>query len=260
MLQPPTSRAGQRWALGGLQGREGPPKGLDPQEDSWTGGLLHPSSIPPTTGFFGFLWTLHAPGMCRGGQRVPPGGLSPWQPPRNQGISLPIPWAHPHRFPQLPPLCFPLPIPSKHSGWARPGRTAVWHLPLPLAHSGLGAEPLIARRLPRGPCSAGGSHPTAAPSRARRDVETSGERSGTAGRENNRVPGAVSPREGAAEPRGSPWAQTGRTQRCSCAKGPPRCHPQFLAAMTTDKATPPSAMAVAPKSHFQGMDCGAEDT
>lgn len=41
-------------------------------------------------------------------------------------------------------------------------------------------------------------------------------------------------------------------------RGPPRCHPQFLAAMTTDKATPPSAMAVAPKSHFQGMDCGAE--
>lgn len=61
-----------------------------------------------------------------------------------------------------------------------------------------------------------------------------------------------------AGPRGSPWARRGRSWHQPCAKGPPRCHPQFLAAMTTDKATPPSAMAVAPKSHFQGMDCGAE--
>lgn len=52
--------------------------------------------------------------------------------------------------------------------------------------------------------------------------------------------------------------QRERGRTWSCAKGPPQWHPQFLAAMTTDKATPPSAMAVAPKSHFQGMDCGAE--
>lgn len=85
---PPKSRAeaGQRRALGGLQGREGPPMGLDPQEDSLDrGSPALPSSIPPTAGFFGFLWTLHAPGMCRGGQQVPPGGLSPCQPPRKSG-------------------------------------------------------------------------------------------------------------------------------------------------------------------------------
>lgn len=31
---------------------------------------------------------------------------------------------------------------------------------------------------------------------------------------------------------------------------------QFLAAMTTERATPPKATAVAPNSHFHGMDCG----
>lgn len=31
---------------------------------------------------------------------------------------------------------------------------------------------------------------------------------------------------------------------------------QFLAAMTTESATPPKATAVAPNSHFHGMDCG----
>lgn len=31
---------------------------------------------------------------------------------------------------------------------------------------------------------------------------------------------------------------------------------QFLAAMTTERATPPRATAVAPNSHFHGMDCG----
>lgn len=87
---------------------------------------------------------------------------------------------------------------------------------------------------------------------------TSGERSSTSGRESIRVLGAASPREGVAEPRGSPSAERGKSRRWSCAEGPPRRHAQFLAAMTTDKATPPSAMAVAPKSHFQGMDCGAE--
>lgn len=30
---------------------------------------------------------------------------------------------------------------------------------------------------------------------------------------------------------------------------------QFLAAMTTESATPPRATAVAPNSHFHGMDC-----
>lgn len=69
-------------------GQKGTPESLDLQETAWKGGLRR---SPPTAGFFGFLWTLHALGKCRGGEQVPVGGLSRRQPPRTQGISLHMP-------------------------------------------------------------------------------------------------------------------------------------------------------------------------
>lgn len=39
-----------------------------------------------------------------------------------------------------------------------------------------------------------------------------------------------------------------------CGEGGSHLGGQFLAAMTTERATPPRAMAVAPNSHFHGID------
>lgn len=61
--------------------------------------------------------------------------------------------------------------------------------------------------------------------------------------------GGGSAREGSGQ---GAWGELGSTGRGPGVQG----GSQFLAAMTTERATPPRATAVAPNSHFHGMDCG----
>lgn len=78
-------------------------------------------------------------------------------------------------------------------------------LPLPLTHSGLGAEPPPPRRLLGGLCSARGSVPTAVPRLPREGYEgTSGGGSGTSSRESIRISATASPWGGVGGAPGKP--------------------------------------------------------
>lgn len=141
---PPRSRAGvgQRRALGGLQGREGPPRGLDPQEDSLDrGSPALPSSIPslPPRGSLASFGHCTLQGCAEKGSGCPRDrGRAAGSPPGTRecrcichlGTSTWLP---------LPTASFPVPPPARAIlGWARPGRAGVRHLLL--APDTLGAE------------------------------------------------------------------------------------------------------------------------
>lgn len=127
VLQPPSmsrAEAGQRWALGGLQGREGPLTSWTHRKTAWTGGLHRspPPSLPPRVSLASFgHCTLQ--GCAQEGSGCIREGRAAGSPPGIGECRCICPWdPHPHHFPSHSFLPCTSPCPSRPGGQtATPG-------------------------------------------------------------------------------------------------------------------------------------------